>query len=463
MPVASTRVRGCVAGSPPRRSPCCSARRAASPHTVDRPVAPAADGTWADEPSAASLDRGRRPHRRAAARAEQFYFVLPDRFANGDPRNDTRRLPGRPAATTATTRPTRASTTAATSRACIDRLDYIEGLGTTAIWLAPVFKNRPVQGSGADVSAGYHGYWITDFTAVDPHFGTEADLQAAGPAGAPARHQGLPRRHHQPHRRRDPVRREPVRLPSTRRTARTGTRSGRPFDDRDYADGDRGFPAVERAQSFPYTPVFATPADAQAKEPAWLNDPTMYHNRGDSTFAGENSEYGDFFGLDDLWTERPEVVRGHDEDLRRLGRRAPASTASASTPSSTSNLEFWPQFAQGIAAAPGGQAGLLHVRRGLQRRPGDHLDVRAPRRPAGDAGLPVPGRRAELRRRRRSAQRARRPVRRRRPLHRRAAPTRARLPTFLGNHDMGRIGMFDRAPAAPTRPATCGATSSRTS
>ena len=59
----------------------------------------------------------------------------------------------------------------------IDKLDYIQGLGTTAIWLAPVFKNRPVQGSGGDVSAGYHGYWITDFTQVDPHFGTNADLK----------------------------------------------------------------------------------------------------------------------------------------------------------------------------------------------------------------------------------------------------------------------------------------------
>ncbi len=44
--------------------------------------------------------------------------------------------------------------------------------------------------------------------------------------------------------------------------------------------------------------------------PAWLNDVTMYHNRGNSTFAGESSEYGDFSGLDDLFTERPEVVDG---------------------------------------------------------------------------------------------------------------------------------------------------------
>ncbi|GAA3105265.1 hypothetical protein GCM10020254_58890 [Streptomyces goshikiensis] len=39
----------------------------------------------------------------------------------------------------------------------------------------------------------------------------------------------------------------------------------------------------------------------------------MYHNRGDSTFAGESSEQGDFAGLDDLWTERPEVVSGMEK------------------------------------------------------------------------------------------------------------------------------------------------------
>lgn len=46
------------------------------------------------------------------------------------------------------------------------------------------------------------------------------------------------------------------------------------------------------------------------KKPAWLNDLTNYHNRGDSTFSGESSLYGDFYGLDDLFTEKPEVIKG---------------------------------------------------------------------------------------------------------------------------------------------------------
>ena len=40
-----------------------------------------------------------------------------------------------------------------------------------------IVGHRPVQGSGNDISAGYHGYWITDFTQVDPHFGTIDDLR----------------------------------------------------------------------------------------------------------------------------------------------------------------------------------------------------------------------------------------------------------------------------------------------
>ena len=35
-----------------------------------------------------------------------------------------------------------------------------------------------MQGAPGEESAGYHGYWITDFTRVDPHFGTNEDMQA---------------------------------------------------------------------------------------------------------------------------------------------------------------------------------------------------------------------------------------------------------------------------------------------
>src|SRR3546814_14250605 len=58
------------------------------------------------------------------------------------------------------------------------RLDYIQGLGATAIWLAPIFHNKPVQGPRGQESSGYHGYWITDFLNVDPHLGTREDFKA---------------------------------------------------------------------------------------------------------------------------------------------------------------------------------------------------------------------------------------------------------------------------------------------
>jgi glycosidase len=54
-------------------------------------------------------------------------------------------------------------------------------------------------------------------------------------------------------------------------------------------------------------------ADRNAKKPAWLNNPLRYHNRGDIDFGGCSElcfEQGDFFGLDDLFTEQPAVVNG---------------------------------------------------------------------------------------------------------------------------------------------------------
>lgn len=129
-----------------------------------RPPAPPSDAKLAAEPARHDLTR------------EQFYFVLPDRFANGDPRNDRGGLTGSRLETGLD--PTdKGFYQGGDLKGLTDRLDYIKDLGTTAIWMAPIFKNQPVQGKGDDVSAGYHGYWITDFTQVDPHFGTNADLE----------------------------------------------------------------------------------------------------------------------------------------------------------------------------------------------------------------------------------------------------------------------------------------------
>ncbi|WP_326563595.1 pullulanase-type alpha-1,6-glucosidase [Micromonospora peucetia] len=399
------------------------------------PLAATGAAQWRTEPSAqALLEAG--SHQ---TRAEQFYFVLPDRFANGDRRNDTGGLTGDRLSTGLD--PTdKGFYHGGDLKGVMDRLDYIEGLGTTAIWLAPIFKNRPVQGTGADVSAGYHGYWITDFTQVDPHFGTNEDLKRLVTL---AHRRGIKIYldvivNHTA----DVIKYAEDKYTYVDKTTAPYTDAqGRPFEDRNHADGTRDFPKVDNT-SFPYTPTFATPADAKVKVPAWLNDPTMYHNRGDSTFAGENSEYGDFFGLDDLWTERPEVVRG----LTKVYSDWVASTGVDGFRLDTvkhTNLDFWPQFSQGIerAAERAGKKDFFmfgevysadpeitstYLRRGGLPATLDFAFQEAARGyTAGDGSA-----------------KALADVYARDDLYRTRDTDAGRLPTFLGNHDMGRIGSF---------------------
>src|SRR5690606_29175422 len=205
---------------------------------------------------------------RQAGGDERFYFVMTDRFANGDPSNDTGGLDGDRLATGFD--PTDKGFYQGGDLAGLrERLDYIEGLGTTAIWLTPSFANRPVQGEGADVSAGYHGYWITDFTRIDPHLGTNDQLKtlidAAHAKGMKVffdiitNHTADVIDYQQGQYTYIPKQDQPY-LDA----------AGRPFDDRDYAAGD-DFPELNLG-SFPYTPVL-DPGDEDVKVPAWMNDP----------------------------------------------------------------------------------------------------------------------------------------------------------------------------------------------
>ncbi|MEI2777765.1 MAG: alpha-1,6-glucosidase domain-containing protein [Tetrasphaera sp.] len=282
---------------------------------------------------------------RAPLTRERFYFVMADRFANGSAANDRGGLTG-DRITTGFDPTDKGFYHGGDIKGTTTKLDYIKGLGTTAIWLTPSFKNRPVQGSGADASAGYHGYWVTDFTQIDPHLGTNAEMKALISA---AHAKGMKvffdiitnhtadvidyEQHQYGY----------VSKATTPYKDATGT----PFDDRDYAGGTT-FPPLDPQVSFPYTPVFRTPADASVKVPNWLNDRTLYHNRGDSTFAGESSEYGDFVGLDDLFTEHPDVVRGMGEiykawvDFGIDGFRIDTVKHV--------NMQFWQRFAPQILA-----------------------------------------------------------------------------------------------------------------
>ncbi|WP_439938407.1 pullulanase-type alpha-1,6-glucosidase [Nocardia sp. N13] len=261
---------------------------------------PAGEPTAADEDLAGTSLRG-------PLTKENFYFVMADRFANGDTGNDAGGLTGDRMAT-GLDAADKGFFHGGDIAGLSDKLDYIDGLGTTAIWLTPSFKNRPVQGTGSDASAGYHGYWVTDFTRIDPHFGTNAELTAF-----------IDRAHERgikvffdiiTNHTADVIDYEQQRYGYVdKATAPYRDAAGNAFDDRDFAGGET-FPELDAATSFPYTPVFRSEADRTVKVPAWLNDPTNYHNRGDSTFAGESSTYGDFVGLDDLFTEQPDVVDG---------------------------------------------------------------------------------------------------------------------------------------------------------
>ncbi|MEU0055420.1 pullulanase-type alpha-1,6-glucosidase [Streptomyces sp. NPDC006334] len=297
---------------------------------AETPPAPPSDARLAAQPARHDDTR------------EQFYFVLPDRFANGDTANDKGGLTGSRLATGYD--PTdKGFYQGGDLKGLTGKLDYIKGLGTTAIWMAPIFKNRPVQGTGSNASAGYHGYWITDFTQVDPHFGTDKDLQTliskAHAKGMKVFFDVIT--NHTA----DVVDYEEKSYDYLSKGAFPYlTKDGKPFDDADYADGARKLPAVD-AGSFPRTPV----TSSAGKVPSWLNDPTMYHNRGDSTYAGESTTYGDFSGLDDLWTERPEVVSGMEKIYQRWVRDFDIDGFRIDTVKHV-NMEFWTQWATALDA-----------------------------------------------------------------------------------------------------------------
>jgi alpha-amylase len=237
---------------------------------------------------------------------ENFYFVMADRFDNGSTANDRGGLGDDPLVSGFD--PTRRGFYNGGDLAgLLRRIDYIRDLGTTSIWLTPSFKNKAVQLEDGP-SAGYHGYWITDFTQIDPHLGTNAELKAvidAAHARGMKVYFDIITNHTA-----DVIGYESgARRPYVSKdVAPYRDAAGRPFDDRDHA-GRSTFPRLDATTSFPYTPVL-DPAEQNVKVPAWLNDVTLYHNRGDTTFTGEDSLYGDFFGLDDLFTEHPRVVRG---------------------------------------------------------------------------------------------------------------------------------------------------------
>jgi glycosidase len=226
-------------------------------------------------PRGAALAELARPPVLPPLAAQRIYFVMPDRYANGDPSNDRGGLDGPRELTGYDPADTgffhggdyRGLTGDCTGPRGLAR---IRDLGFTTIWVTPPFRQKYVQGE----SAGYHGYWALGLDQVDPHLGSEADFAAFV---ACARSLGLKVIldvvvNHTA---------DVIRLPSN-------------------AYG-------------PPKPPSVPPEEATSKSPAWLNDPSNYHNRGDIDFNSCSQacfELGDFFGLDDLATEQADVRDG---------------------------------------------------------------------------------------------------------------------------------------------------------
>ncbi len=270
------------------------------------------------------------PYQQRHFQDEVFYFVLPDRFYNGDLTND------QGAAVDDIKR--------AQSRGGFDKshkgmyhggdligltekLPYLDNMGVSAIWLTPVLRNRAMQAG----TSGYHGYWILDFTEIDPHLGSNAELKHFID---------------QAHKRNIKVFFDII----TNHTA----------DVIKYKEchGDDGLSWLVQGNDCPfislndlaegkhYTPLIPA-GDEQIKAPAWLNDMSMYHNQGDSFWQGESAVRGDFAGLDDLYTQKDEVVKGMIAIYQNIIDEFKPDGFRIDTVKHV-NIEFWQQFSPAL-------------------------------------------------------------------------------------------------------------------
>ena len=102
------------------------------------------------------------------------YLIMPDRFANGDPSNDT--PAGAPAE--ATDRANPRAYHGGDFRGILNRLPYLKELGVTAIWLNPWCDNwNGIEGEGERRTTFYHGYHTIDYYGVEDRFGDMATLR----------------------------------------------------------------------------------------------------------------------------------------------------------------------------------------------------------------------------------------------------------------------------------------------
>ena len=257
---------------------------------------------------------------------EVFYFVVTDRFANGDLKNDRGGLSGN--SDVHGFDPTRIRHYhGGDLQGIIDQLPYLEDLGITALWLTPLFKNIPV----AQGAASYHGYWIVDFTQVDPHLGNSAQLKALIAAA---------------HKRNIKVFLDIVinHTADVVRYRECHDESG--AHKPEFKGKLCPYRSLAVSDNDAYTP-FIPAGNEELKTPQWLNSLDYYHHQGDSTFEGESSTNGDFFGLDDVNTEHPDVVSGMIEIYKFWMREYRIDGFRIDTTKHV-NLAFWQQWVPAI-------------------------------------------------------------------------------------------------------------------
>ena len=92
--------------------------------------------------------------------ADFVYLIMPDRFANGNPENDSTNDTAEKADRSKAWR-----RHGGDLQGMIDHLDYIADLGATAIWSTPLLLDN-------ENGASYHGYSCSDYYLIDPRFGT---------------------------------------------------------------------------------------------------------------------------------------------------------------------------------------------------------------------------------------------------------------------------------------------------
>ena len=392
---------------------------------------------------------------------EIIYFVLPDRFENGDHANDRGGIHG-DRLDHGFDPKHKGFYQGGDLIGLTKRLDYIQGLGVTAIWLTPIFENKPVQGPQGNESSGYHGYWITDFLNVDPHLGSREDFKAFVDA-AHARgmkvymdiitnHTADVIKNAECHGPDAPAEYRksftcPYRSEGEYPYTTVGGPEGEPINE-GFLGTDANHQSAENYarltnSNYAYTP-YVQESEKSAKNPAWLNNVTLYHNRGDTYWEGKSAVIGDFAGLDDLMTSNPRVVQGFIDiykqwitDFRVDGFRI--DTAKHVNP------EFWQQFAPAIldhAKAEGIEN--FHMFGEVYEFEPAHLA-----KFTTDAGLPTVldfafqgtvramvanGQPSKALERLFGAD----------AVYADGFETAKQLPTFLGNHDMGRFSMFVR-------------------